>query len=187
MERARSATEAFFFQRLETLSETAGRFRLNLELPIPFDGWGNMEVDVLCPEARLVIELDGGQHLASAAAYRRDALTELNELKARLADPGSRLAALVALPPLVKRVVLSSAVRSDVASLSGTAWLHFLDQTARRSTFTGGPGSLLPTLAYASSDRLAAISDSEVHTLVALIEEWIRTHEIPAGSPAVAH
>ena len=46
---------------------------------------------------------------------------------------------------------------------------------------------LLPTLAYASSDRLAAISDSEVHTLVALIEEWIRTHEIPAGSPAVAH
>ena len=31
-----------------------------------------MEVDLLCPDARLVIELDGGQHLASTDAYRRD-------------------------------------------------------------------------------------------------------------------
>lgn len=71
-DRARSATEAFFYRRLETLPETAGRFRLNAELPIPFDGWGKMEVDLLCTDARLVIELDGGQHLASADAYRRD-------------------------------------------------------------------------------------------------------------------
>lgn len=71
-ERARSATEAFFYRRLETLPETAGRFQLNVQLPIPFDGWGNMEVDLLCPESRLVVELDGGQHLAGADAYRRD-------------------------------------------------------------------------------------------------------------------
>jgi very-short-patch-repair endonuclease len=72
IERARSATEAFFYRRLETLPETAGRFQLNAELPIPFDGWGNMEADLLCLDARLVVELDGGQHLASADAYRRD-------------------------------------------------------------------------------------------------------------------
>jgi len=72
IERARSATEAFFYRRLETLPETAGRFRLNAALPIPFDGWGTMEVDLLCIDARLVIELDGGQHLASDEAYRRD-------------------------------------------------------------------------------------------------------------------
>lgn len=72
IERARSATEAFFYRRLETLPETAGRFRLNAELSIPFDGWGKMEVDFLYPEARLVIELDGDQHLGNADAYRRD-------------------------------------------------------------------------------------------------------------------
>ena len=71
-ERARSATEAFLFRRLESLPETAGRFRLNAELPIPFDGWGQMEVDLLCAETRIAIELDGGQHLSSADAYRRD-------------------------------------------------------------------------------------------------------------------
>ena len=31
-----------------------------------------MEVDLLCTNARLVIELDGGQHLANTDAYRRD-------------------------------------------------------------------------------------------------------------------
>ena len=71
-ERARSATEKFFYRRLESLPETAGRFQLNIQLPIPFDGWGNMEVDLLCAASRLVIELDGGQHLASTDAYRRD-------------------------------------------------------------------------------------------------------------------
>lgn len=69
---ARSATEAFLFRRLETLPETAGRFRLNAELSIAFDGWGRMEVDLLCADARLVVELDGRQHLADADAYRRD-------------------------------------------------------------------------------------------------------------------
>jgi very-short-patch-repair endonuclease len=72
IKRARSASEAFLFRRLETLPETAGCFKLNANLPIPFDGWGNMEVDLLCAELKLVLELDGGQHLGSEEAYRRD-------------------------------------------------------------------------------------------------------------------
>jgi very-short-patch-repair endonuclease len=70
--RARSATEAFLYRRLESLPETAGRFRLNVQLPIPFGTVGHMEVDLLSVEHRLVIELDGAQHLADAEAYRRD-------------------------------------------------------------------------------------------------------------------
>ncbi|MBN2034611.1 MAG: DEAD/DEAH box helicase family protein [Deltaproteobacteria bacterium] len=70
--RARSSSEAFLYRRLETLPETAGKFRLNVELPIPFDGWGKMEVDFLCADARLAIELDGAQHLSAPDAYRRD-------------------------------------------------------------------------------------------------------------------
>jgi len=71
-DRARSTSEAFLFRRLETLAETAGRFRLNVRLPIPFDSMGSMEVDFLCADAGLVIELDGAQHLSDAQAYRRD-------------------------------------------------------------------------------------------------------------------
>ncbi len=71
-DRARSATEAFLYRRLQTLPQTAGRFHLNAELSIPFDGNGSMEVDLLCAEARLAIELDGAQHLDSPDAYRSD-------------------------------------------------------------------------------------------------------------------
>src|SRR5207244_1063273 len=42
--RARSSSEAFLYRRLETLPETAGRFRLNLELPLTFHGGGRIAV-----------------------------------------------------------------------------------------------------------------------------------------------
>jgi superfamily II DNA or RNA helicase len=71
-DRARSATEAFLFRRLETFPVTTGRFLLNVALPIPFDGHSGLEVDLLCADARVAIELDGAQHLADRVAYRRD-------------------------------------------------------------------------------------------------------------------
>ena len=58
--RARSASEAFLYRRLETLPETRGRFQLNADLPIPFDGFGRMEIDLLCADSRVVVEIDGG-------------------------------------------------------------------------------------------------------------------------------
>ena len=45
---------------------------MNTELPIPFDGWGRIEVDLLCEPSRIAVELDGRQHLGDPAAYRRD-------------------------------------------------------------------------------------------------------------------
>lgn len=70
--RARSAAEKLLWQRLETLPETRGQFRMNAQLPIPFAGCGSMEVDCLCSLRRLVIEVDGDQHLDPPESYRRD-------------------------------------------------------------------------------------------------------------------
>ena len=72
VERARSASEAFLYRRLETLPATVGRFRLNARLPIQFDAEGEMEVDLYCAETRLAVDLDGLQHFADPEAYRRD-------------------------------------------------------------------------------------------------------------------
>ena len=72
IDRARSASEAFLYKRLETLPQTTGKFQLNALLPIPFDLSSQMEVDFLCSTHHLAIELDGEQHLADAEAYRRD-------------------------------------------------------------------------------------------------------------------
>ena len=101
-DRARSATEAFLYRRLETLPATAGRFGLNVELPIPFNGRGCLEVDLLCAAARVAVELDGAQHLASVEAYRRDrckdALLQENGylvLRFLAEDVGQRLEAIL--------------------------------------------------------------------------------------------
>jgi superfamily II DNA or RNA helicase/very-short-patch-repair endonuclease len=70
--RARSASEAFLYRRLETLPATKDRFQLNVRVPIPFDGQSQMEIDFLNEALRIAIELDGSQHLSDAEAYRRD-------------------------------------------------------------------------------------------------------------------
>jgi len=70
--RARSASEAFFYRRLQSLPSTENRFKLNQELAIPFGGQARMEVDFICDQAKLIIELDGSQHLSDAGAYRSD-------------------------------------------------------------------------------------------------------------------
>jgi hypothetical protein len=62
----------FSIDRLETLPETRGRFQMNVDLSIAFDGWGMMEVGLLCADSHVVVEVDGGHHLADAVAYRRD-------------------------------------------------------------------------------------------------------------------
>lgn len=75
--RARSATEAFLYHRLQTLPQTAGRFELNQTLAISFDGHGKMEVDLLDKDNRIAIEIDGAQHLDDPQAYRRDRRKDL--------------------------------------------------------------------------------------------------------------
>ena len=72
VERARSASEAFLYRRLECLPETRGRFQLNVELPVPFGGSGHMEIDLLCADALIAIEIDDEQHFSDMNAYRSD-------------------------------------------------------------------------------------------------------------------
>jgi very-short-patch-repair endonuclease len=50
---------------------------LNESLAIPFDQQGRLEVDLLCADARVAVELDGGQHLGDPEAYRRDRRKDL--------------------------------------------------------------------------------------------------------------
>jgi len=71
-EKARSASEKFLFERLQSLPTTKDQFHLNQDLPIPFNDRSTMEVDFLCSQLKLAIELDGDQHLNDPKAYRRD-------------------------------------------------------------------------------------------------------------------
>ena len=68
----RTRRKAFLFRRLDSLPETRGRSRLNERPPVALDSAGSIEVALLCPDARLAIELDRTECLSDTEAYRHD-------------------------------------------------------------------------------------------------------------------
>jgi hypothetical protein len=81
-DRARSAAERFLFERLASLSATAGLFELNAVLDFRFGPSRAMEVDLFARDLGLVVEVDGYYHFLDADAYRRDRRKDL-ELQRR--------------------------------------------------------------------------------------------------------
>ena len=111
-------------------------------------------------------------------AYRRAALRELSQLDARIRSPQTSSAALRDLGVFLKRVVLAAYPREQAASLTGDAWLAFLDQTMSGREFSQGVGRLLPSILYTSSD----VPESDMNELVDLTARWVRTHRAPIES-----
>jgi len=67
----RSVHERFLFEQLESLPETAGRFRPNR--PLPFrHGTQAAEADLVAEGLRVVVEVDGAHYHLNQPQYRRD-------------------------------------------------------------------------------------------------------------------
>jgi len=111
-----------------------------------------------------------------ANRYRGLALVRLDEIE-RLLATGDRVAALAELPELVKRTALEAYPRAQVASLSGDEWLSFLDRSYDGTSFTDGPGRLLPKLAYDPPAETGRPDSDEIRGLTNLLRRWIRHHE----------
>jgi Domain of unknown function (DUF4381) len=119
-----------------------------------------------------------------AAAYRRAALAEWRQLKTQANDSGLREATLQHLPELVKRVALAAFPREAVASLSGEAWLRFLDSSGHTDAFTHGRGQLLPALAY-DPKLIAQLDMRTVDDLFRVVQCWIRDHSTAVDSQMI--
>jgi hypothetical protein len=104
--------------------------------------------------------------------YRRAAQLELDGIERALTDPAQRTQAATALPALVKRTVLAWAPRSEVAPMTGEAWLGYLDRTFDGQYFSHGPGRELVALAYGDGH----ISGDDLTALMTLLRRWIDGH-----------
>lgn len=67
----RSASEQFLFEQLESMVETAGLFAPNRDLEF-LHGTKLAEADLVAPELKLAIEIDGSYFHLNAEQYRRD-------------------------------------------------------------------------------------------------------------------
>ncbi len=77
---------------------------------------------------------------------------------------------LVAVSALLRRVAISIDARSEVASLSGQAWLSYLDKTFKDAPFSNGVGRCLADAQY----RPVVAEDTDFDELFKLCERWLK-------------
>jgi hypothetical protein len=104
-------------------------------------------------------------------AYRRAALVELSQL--------AQSTELQALQALLRRTAIIAYSRSEVASLTGSAWWRFLDAASPETFFIAGGGELLDRATYQPSVKL---SSDEQGALLSACSHWIRHHVAPQES-----
>lgn len=101
--------------------------------------------------------------------YRREALRALEAADAQN------------ISTVLKRAALAAWPREQVASLSGPAWLAFLDRTGGTTAFTAGPGHHVETLAFGGT-----LDEEATDAARAAAQEWLRDHKAPTVVPSAA-
>jgi len=109
--------------------------------------------------------------------YRRAALYELQLLEDRVHKPGQRDASLRQIPVLLKRTALSVYPRSQVASLSGKDWFHFLNSTVKNPSFNENTTNTLNVVSY-STGELSKVDLKATTALINASRSWLKHHQV---------
>lgn len=163
----------------DPLTEAALRSLRDIAVPQPVSwmpqtwGWALLAAILAMIMAGLII------HLARryrANAYRREALALLGGMESKLLDPSQREQALRDLAVILKRTALASSPRKNIASLSGAAWVAFLEKS-----IDGEAGhaldALLDDAEYQGGSTAGALLTDDI---LSATRTWIRRHHVPA-------
>ncbi len=83
---------------------------------------------------------------------------------------------LTALSALLRRVALSTAPRSEVASLNGEAWLAYLDKGFKDAPFSQGIGRCLADAHYRATP-----AEVDLPALIKLCQRWLKQQQPQRG------
>lgn len=106
-----------------------------------------------------------------ANRYRREAIKELSGLLTDWRNHQDDSAYLASLQLLLKRVALTRFPRADVASLTGEAWVQFLDRSSGSHDFSMGEMEVLIDGNYRQDVTV------NVESLQTFALQWIRQHD----------
>jgi hypothetical protein len=114
-----------------------------------------------------------------ANRYRREALKACAALEASLDSESRRATALAELAVLLKRTALSAWPRTEVASLSGGAWIEFLRRHGGGARVDERMVRLLDDAEYQPA-WLASVSPQDAHACARTVRDWIECHRVSA-------
>ena len=110
------------------------------------------------------------KYIRKRRLLKRTVLAELDSIRRQYRDNHDRVQLVKALSALMRRASISFYQRENSASLTGTAWLQHLDNTAQRKQFQKGNGSILATAPYLPADSRI---DVDFDDLLSLCEDWL--------------
>lgn len=105
--------------------------------------------------------------------YRRLALEEIDSLEARSKNS---LAALCGLPIILKSTALRAFPRSDIAQLSGAAWIAELNNRCKGLAFTESIAGALLQVSYYPQESWQ-IDQQQIEALLEQSRYWVRAHQ----------
>ena len=107
------------------------------------------------------------------SAPRRRALSQLRDLQAEYCWSGDVVSLGIRLSELLRRAMLAYAPRDEVAGLTGTIWLEWLDQGLPNKAFSAGPGRNLESLPYRKPDQNT--DDVDIDGLIEVVRQRLKT------------
>lgn len=107
---------------------------------------------------------------------RKTAIKTAKKLLAELKQDKTQTDAdkLVEISALIRRVAISVAPREECASLTGQAWLEYLDKSLKDKAFTQGVGQCFADVSY----RKTPVENINISELINLTERWLKSQKI---------
>lgn len=105
-------------------------------------------------------------------AYRKRALIELKNLSNRSFSKNL----VPELNALLKVTALHGYPRNEVASLTGSKWLRFLETTEPKVKFSKAPGIILAEASFIPTDQLQ-LNKEQWNELIGMSQDWIKRHK----------
>ncbi|KQY33855.1 DUF4381 domain-containing protein [Rhizobium sp. Root483D2] len=162
---------------LDPLTKVALESLKDIAVPQPVSWmpqtWGWALAAILLALAVTIVLIRWVRHYR-ANAYRREALLLLDGLEKDLNGTATRDQALRALAAILKRVAIAGWSRAEVAGLSGSAWVAFLNEHGE-----GGHAlnALLDDGEYQKDSNAGTLASSDI---LAAARTWIRRHHVSA-------
>jgi hypothetical protein len=170
--------------KLDPMTEAALRSLHDIATPEPVSwmpqtwGWA-----VLAGALLVMLVLTATRWLLRyrANAYRREALSLLPQISEQLSKPATRRDGIRNLGEVLKRTALAAWPRTEVASLSGDAWVRFLDVHDDDGAGAGHAlERLLDDFEYHGAEVAADLPSNVCSDLVVAARNWIERHHVPA-------
>ncbi len=175
----------------ELFGDTFGNYMLHgideIRVPEPVSWWPQTigwKVLALALLLWLLYRLYLGARRWWKNRYRRAALAQLDAMQ-RQAN-GQHQEVLAGLPELLKATALQAYPRTEVAALSGTEWLAFLDSHYDGPAFSDQPGRKLIDVAYRDPSHWQ-VSAEDASQLIAMSRRWVQQHRAIGASEAPGH